>query len=107
MNQAGVATSAARLDSYGNTVATAQSVPSVARQANTPRRNAMKTMNESSVATDSRPDAQVIPFPTWAIRRTPPQAIPYEQTKEYEERMARIRDKIQNINRMLRENHNG
>lgn len=63
----------------------------------------MKTTTESSVATDSRPDAQVIPFPEWAIKRRSPQAIQYEQTKEHEERIARIRDKIHHINRMIRE----
>jgi hypothetical protein len=79
-------------------------------QANTLRRNAMKTTTESSVATDSRPDAQVIPFPEWAIKRRSPQAIAYEQTKEYEERMARIREKITRINKLvqkIQENNRG
>ena len=70
----------------------------------------MKTTTESSVATASLTDdqlAQVIPFPEWAIKHRSPQAIAYEQTKEHEERMARIREKIQNINRMILENHNG
>lgn len=69
----------------------------------------MKTTNESNVTTASQTDdqlAQVIPFPEWAIRRTPPQAIPYEHTKEYAERMARIRQKINNINRMIQERNN-
>lgn len=66
----------------------------------------MKTTTESSAATASLTDdqlAQVIPFPEWAIKRRSPQAIQYEQTKEHEERIARIRDKIHHINRMIRE----
>lgn len=70
----------------------------------------MKTTTESNAATDSRPDAQVIPFPAHAVYRTPPQAVEYEQTKEYEERVARIREKITRINKLvqkIQENNRG
>lgn len=64
----------------------------------------MRITTESNAVTDSRPEpmAQVIPFPEWAIKRKSPQAIRYEETKEYEERMARIREKIERINRLTR-----
>lgn len=69
----------------------------------------MRITTESNVATDSRtePMAQVIPFPAWAIKRKSSQTIAYEETKEYEERMASIREKIAKINRMIQENRNG
>lgn len=64
----------------------------------------MRITTESNATIDSRtePMAQVIPFPESAIRRKSPQAIQYEQTKEYEERVTRIREKIERINRLTR-----
>jgi len=74
-------------------------------QASTQRRNAMSTTRKSREATasaDTRPLAEVIPFPVQCLRPSFMDSdVDYEESKEYHERIARIRDKLQKIHRLM------
>jgi len=60
----------------------------------------MKKLNETTDSHDERLST-VIPFPKRVPGLTMQQA--YEQEKEHQERLERIRDKIRKINRMIAE----
>lgn len=60
----------------------------------------MNASNETIDLLDDRPIAQVIPFP-----KPRAQQLKEDMEKEYEERITRIRNKIQNINRMIQDSH--
>lgn len=63
-------------------------------------------MNESNETTDlhkEQPGAKVIPFPKRTQGLSMRQA--YNEEREFAERMARIREKIQSINKMIHDAH--
>lgn len=109
MSQAGVGLYEANLAGYGSTrrrlLAMSLALWSEARQASTQRRSAMTTTRKSREAiasADTRPIAQVIPFPIHHPRPSFLDSdVDYEESKEYHERIARIRDKLEKIHRLM------
>lgn len=63
----------------------------------------MSESKEITALHDDRPLAKVLPFPKRVQGLSMRQA--YDEEKEFEERMSRIREKIQSINKMIHDAH--